>query len=226
VVAPSEFLTPAGTEAERTRRSYDRVATRYAREIADELRYKPLDRGLLDAFAASVSGGVVADVGCGPGHVADYLSARGIRVVGLDLSPAMCAAARDVTSVPMYAADMTALPLRTASLSGLLSMYAVIHLSRTGRIAAYREFARVLRTGGDLLLAFHTSDAQAAMGEDMSISDWWGQPVALTFRFLDPSEEIAALREAGFALEARMDREPYPDVEHPSRRSYLLARRR
>ena len=33
VVAPSELLTPAGTEAVWTRRSYDRVATRYAREI-------------------------------------------------------------------------------------------------------------------------------------------------------------------------------------------------
>jgi len=34
-----------------TRASYDRVAERYAAEIGDELRGKPLDRALLDGFA-------------------------------------------------------------------------------------------------------------------------------------------------------------------------------
>jgi len=28
----------------------------------------------------------------------------------------------------------------------------------------------------------------------------------------------------GFAIVARLDRQPYPDVEHPSERVYLLAR--
>lgn len=34
--------------------SYDRVAGEYARHIFDELQHKPLDRELLDRFAASV----------------------------------------------------------------------------------------------------------------------------------------------------------------------------
>lgn len=36
----------------------------------------------------------------------------------------------------------------------------------------------------------------------------------------------AALEAAGFSIEAQLEREPYPDVEYPSRRAYLLARRR
>ena len=65
----------------------------YAAEIAGELTHKPLDRGLLDAVAELAGGGPVADVGCGPGHVAAYLAGRGARTVGLDLSPGMCAVA-------------------------------------------------------------------------------------------------------------------------------------
>ena len=61
--------------------SYDRVADEYVRRIADELRDKPLDRELLDRFAASVgSGGPACDMGCGPGHVARYLRERGATV--------------------------------------------------------------------------------------------------------------------------------------------------
>lgn len=97
------------SDASRTRRSYDLVAGRYAAELGDELRHKPLDRALLDAFAEVVTGGPVADLGCGPGHVARYLADRGVPVVGMDLSPAMCAAALK-SGIPASAADLTALP--------------------------------------------------------------------------------------------------------------------
>jgi hypothetical protein len=32
------------------------------------------------------------------------------------------------------------------------------------------------------------------------------------------------LREAGFEIEETIEREPYPDVEHQSRRCYIFAR--
>lgn len=56
-------------EANRTRRSYETVAHAYAAEIADELAGKPLDRGLLDSLAELAAGGIIGDIGCGPGHV-------------------------------------------------------------------------------------------------------------------------------------------------------------
>ncbi|MEV5837043.1 class I SAM-dependent methyltransferase [Nocardia sp. NPDC052112] len=207
-----------------TRHSYDRVADRYADELGDELRGKPLDRGLLEVFAELAGGGVVADVGCGPGHVAAYLAARGVRMIGMDLSPAMCGVAR--TSVAVGAADMTALPVRAQSLVGLVCLYAVIHLDRQQRAAAYAEFARVLRPGGHALIAFHTSDTDFPVGAAKTLTDWWGHQVDLTFRYLDPSAESEALATAGLVPVARLDRAPHPDIEHPSRRSYLLVRRR
>src|SRR5690242_6976849 len=75
--------------------SYDAVAEEYARRIFDELQHKPLDRQLLDRFADEVQATTpVGDLGCGPGHVARYLHERGVRVIGIDLSPGMIEQAR------------------------------------------------------------------------------------------------------------------------------------
>jgi SAM-dependent methyltransferase len=208
-----------------TRRSYDAVADRYAAEIGDELRGKPLDRALLDGFAELTAGGTVLDVGCGPGHVTAYLAGRAGTIAGVDLSPAMTAVARAATALPYAAGDMTALPVRSRSVAGVLCLYAVIHLDGPGRAAAYAEFARVLRPGGHALIGFHTSDADIAAGQARTLTDWWDQPVELTFHFLDPAAETAALTRAGLDLVARLDRAPQAGVEHPSQRSYLLVRR-
>jgi hypothetical protein len=78
---------------------------------------------------------------------------------------------------------------------------------------------RVLRPGGYLLLGFHLGD------EDRHLDEWWDQSVAIDFYFYRTDEIAARLTDAGFAVEERLEREPYPDVEHPSRRAYLLARR-
>ena len=51
--------------------SYDQVAEEYVERIFHELEHKPLDRELLDRFAANVRDlGPVCDMGCGPGHIA------------------------------------------------------------------------------------------------------------------------------------------------------------
>ncbi|MDX8035824.1 class I SAM-dependent methyltransferase [Lentzea sp. BCCO 10_0856] len=201
-----------------TRRSYDRVAARYASELSGELAGKPLDRALL-GVVAELADGPVLDVGCGPGHVAAYLADR-VPVVGVDLSPQMCAHA----SVPVCAGDMTALPFRSHSVSALVCLYAVIHLDVAGRAAAYAEFARVLRPGGHALVAFHVRDAETEAGQAKTLTEWWGNEVDLTFRFLDPGVETQALAEAGLTVTARLDRVPDPRAEHPSDRCYLLAR--
>ncbi|SES03718.1 Methyltransferase domain-containing protein [Lentzea xinjiangensis] len=201
-----------------TRRSYDLVAARYAAELSGELTGKPLDRALLDVVV-DLADGQVLDVGCGPGHVAAHLADR-VPVVGVDLSPRMCAHAE----VPVCAGDMTALPFRSHSMSAIICLYAVIHLDTGQRAAAYGEFARVLRPGGHALVAFHVRDAETPAGRERTLTQWWGNEVELTFRFLDPGAETRAMAEAGLVVTARLDRAPDPAVEHPSDRCYLLAR--
>ncbi len=204
-----------------TRRSYDRVAARYAAETVDGLAGKPLDRALLNAFAEQVSG-LVLDIGGGPGHVASYLAQRGASVISTDLSPAMCELARQA-GLPSVVADMRALPFGSDVAGGIVCFYAVMHLDTAERAVAYASFRRALRPGGLGLVAFHVRDAETPMGSESTRSSWWDEPVELTFRFLDPSAEAEALIAAGFELVARLDRAPGPE-EHASDRSYLLVR--
>lgn len=203
-----------------SRCSYDTVAGYYDAAIGDELAAKPIDRALLAALAEHCRGGLVADIGSGPGQVAAHLAAAGTRVVGIDLSPGMCAAARR-RAVPAAAGDLVAVPLASGCLTGLVCWYALIHLDADERMVAYQEMARLLRAGGWALIAFHTADADAQPGDARHLDTWFDQPVDLTFRFLDPDTEIATAHQAGLHLAARLDRQPVPG-EHPSARTYLL----
>ena len=101
---------------------------------------------------------------------------------------------------------------------GIVAFYAIVHLSPDEVSRALREFHHVLRPGGLLLLGFHVGGAVVHRDE------LWGEPVTLDFRFFETAEIEHRLVDAGFAVEARIERQPYPDAEYPSRRAYLLAR--
>jgi ubiquinone/menaquinone biosynthesis C-methylase UbiE len=204
------------------RESYDRVADEYARRIFGELQHKPLDRKLLNRFAAEVAGsGGVCDMGCGPGHVARYLHNAGTTVFGLDLSPQMLEQARKLNpDISFREGNMLALDLQDGTLAGIAAFYAIVNIPQPSLPVVFREMERVLQPGGLLLLAFHTGDE--ALHED----ELWGRPISMDF-FLYPTSAIRHHLEAvGLAVEEIIEREPYsPDVEYQSRRAYIFARK-
>jgi SAM-dependent methyltransferase len=202
------------------RNAYDVVADEYVRRIFDELQYKPLDRQLLDRFAASVREvGTACDMGCGPGHVARYLHQQGVRVCGVDLSPAMVERARRLTpGVEFREGDMMALDAADGTWAGIVAFYSIIHIPRADMTRTLEELRRVLRPGGVLLLAFHIGD------NTVHLDEWWGQSVSVDFFFFRSDEVSSYLRAAGFEIEEIIERAPYPDVEHQSRRAYIFAR--
>ena len=202
--------------------SYDRVAGPYAEQISDELSGKPLDRQLLDRLAESVGGiGPICDLGCGPGQVARYLHAQGVEVCGVDLSAGMVKQARRLNpGIPFMQGDMLALDIADETWGGIAAFYSLIHVPRAELGQAAREMYRVLRPSGLSLVAFHIGD------ETKHLEDWFGEPVSVDFFFFRPQEIKERLSGAGFVIEDVIEREPYPDVEYPSRRAYVYARKR
>lgn len=204
-------------EEDATRASYSRVAAEYARQFADELGHKPLERRLLDDFLAGANGRI-CDLGCGPGQVAAYLHAQGRDVVGVDLADGMVAEARRFhPGVPFVQADMRQLPFADGALAGVVAFYCLIHLPHAEIPAALHEIRRTLRPSGELLVGFHRGD------ETRHFDDLWGQPVNLDFRFFTTQAMTDWLTQAGFAILAVTERAPYPDIEVQTERVYIRA---
>jgi SAM-dependent methyltransferase len=207
---------------EQVRAFYDAISAEYAEHFADELRGKPLDRALLERFAASVRGaGPVYDLGCGPGgQTTAFLHALGVYVRGMDLSPAAVAeAGRRHPDIVFQAGDMLALPLADGAVAGIVAFYAIVHFSPSQLRTALREMHRVMRPGAPLLLSFHVGV------QVVHVDEMFGRRASVDFIFHPVEDVEAALRDAGLDEVETIVRDPYPEVEHPSRRAYVFARK-
>ena len=208
-------------QLENLQASYDRVAEEYAHRLFDELQYKPLDRQMLDRLADSIpAGGIICDMGCGPGQVARYLRDRGAQVIGVDLSAHMIEQARQLNpDIEFKQGNLLALDVADEAWAGIAAFYSIIHVPREEVMTTLHDLKRVLQPGGLLLLAFHLGT------EVLHLEEWWGQPVSADFVYFQAPEMQAYLQAAGFQIEELIERPPYPDVEHPSHRAYILARK-
>jgi SAM-dependent methyltransferase len=203
------------------RRSYDAVAEKYAAGFRDELSHKPLDRALLACLIEQAEPGApIADLGCGPGHVAAWLAGHGAAAVGIDLSAAMVAVGRrDYPGVEFREGDLLDLPAADGEFGAAVAFYSIIHLEPPELSRAFEEIRRVLRPSGLALVSFHVGT------EVRHLTQWWDVEVDVDFRFLEVASVAETMQREGFAVEAQIERGNYPG-EVETRRAYLLARPR
>ena len=108
--------------------------------------------------AAGLRGGErVLDAGCGAGHTALAFAAGAAEVIAVDLTEAMLAqgrklaATRGLSNISFKRGDVEKLPFADSSFDIVTSRYSAHHYPHPH--TALREFARVLKPGGMLLLA-------------------------------------------------------------------------
>jgi SAM-dependent methyltransferase len=194
-----------------TRRSYDTDASGYADKVRGLLDGSPFLRASLTAFAELVhdaGGGPVADVGCGPGYVTRHLNDLGVDAFGIDLSSEMIAIARrDHPDLRFEVGTMTALDLADNSVSGVLAFWSVIHVPDDEVPGVFKQFRRVLRPGGPLLVGFHVGDETRHTTEGYS-----GRRIDVESHRRRPDQVARWLRGAGFTIEAELVMRPDEEV--------------
>ncbi|GGK57624.1 class I SAM-dependent methyltransferase [Haloarcula sebkhae] len=130
------------------RRAWDSVSETYAERRDPTGSDAALLDDLLERLAEAPT---VLDVGCGDG--ARTLANLPSNSVGLDFSRAgLNLAAETVPESRLVQGDVTALPIATDSVDAITAYHAVFHVPRDQHPAVYREFARVLRPGGTVLM--------------------------------------------------------------------------
>jgi demethylmenaquinone methyltransferase / 2-methoxy-6-polyprenyl-1,4-benzoquinol methylase len=141
---------PTGeAKARAVRQMFDAIAARY--ELVNGIVSFGMDRGWRRHCVNSLAlpaGSLVLDVACGTGDLCRELAARGIRPVGVDLSPGMLSHA--VAPAPLVLADALAAPFQSGSFDGAVSGFALRNVTDLG--ALFAELARVTRPGGRMSL--------------------------------------------------------------------------
>jgi ubiquinone/menaquinone biosynthesis C-methylase UbiE len=198
---------------------YDAVVDHYVEAFGADLAHLPLDREVLDAALAAAGPGRVVDVGCGPGVAALHYGRRAPRVVGVDISAGMLAAARRRSpGLQPVLGDLRGLPLRPASAGLVTAWYCLQHVHRSQLATVFTEIARVLVPGGVLALAAHLGEG------DVTIDEFLGRPLGepIGGTFPERGALLDLLASAGFGVVLERSRGPLPH-EHDSERLYVLA---
>lgn len=149
--------------------AYDVMARLYAELFLDNLDGDTNALGWLATFAelAKARPGPVVDMGCGPGHVADHLTALGLTVVALDRSQGQLHEARQAfPHLSLLIGDLGRLGVPGQVLGGILSRYSIIHHQPAAHAhrSVFAEWRRVLMPGAPLLLSFFGSRSATAHG--------------------------------------------------------------
>lgn len=105
--------------------------------------------GPLGQFLKEISGGVVLDVGCGPGNILPQLGRQATLAIGIDASEVSLRLARDRPEglpVRVLLADAHQLPFADASADAVLASGSLHHTGYAAK--GFAELYRVLAPGG------------------------------------------------------------------------------
>jgi SAM-dependent methyltransferase len=174
-----------------------------AREHVDLCDYETTLHVFLDELPRDAP---VLDAGCGLARWVIYLRQRGFQVLGVDYAHGALKQARDeYGALPLFTADTTRLPVRDATLGGVISLGVVEH-TESGPVPALRELFRVLRPGGVALVSvpYDNPWRRVLLNHLRRFRDWQKRRAGMKLDFgeyrFNARELRGFLQEAGFEV--------------------------
>ena len=207
---------------ERVRTSYAAVAGAYADHLVDELDQLPFESWLLRRVVELAGDHPVVEVGCGPGHVTEFLAQSGAKATGMDLTPAMVEEARRRFPEGNYVVgDLRSLirPVDDAGWGAVLAWYSLIHLAPSELPEAVAALTRPLLPGGRLVVAVHAGTGTR------HVDSWLDVEVDVTLVLHDPTRVRTVAEAAGLVDLEWYHRGPFVSRGETTERFYLLARK-
>lgn len=197
--------------------AYNQAAEAYAELCFYELYNKPLDKKLYDLFFDRVvNKGKALEIGCGPGEIANYLKMKGLDITGIDISEKMIEiATRLNTHIDFRVGDVFNLDYKSNSIAGIVAPYLIVNFKPEDLPAAFSEMVRVLVTGGQLLIAFHSGN------QELEIHDFFVKGNTIPYTYFDSNHVIDMIKNAGFAIIEHINRMPYEG--EVTNRTYIFA---
>jgi ubiquinone/menaquinone biosynthesis C-methylase UbiE len=164
------------------------------------------EESVVHEILGSLPPGTALDAACGTGRYAEYLATQGHRVIGVDSSPDMLDHARTrVPQAEFRQGDLHELPLPDDHVDIVVCALALTHLPDLR--PAMTEFARVLRSGGHLVI-FDVHHELVSLGSVPRVRSAGGEPGLLPAYRHRASDYLNAALPLG--LQLRRCDEPRP----------------
>ena len=127
-----------------------------------------IEKFLLDAYAPVPEGGLLVDVGCGPGRLARYLTDRStLRYVGTDVVPEVLSIARKECQRPDWSfldVNEFKIPVDDGAADTVAIFSVLTNILPEQAYLLVREAFRALRSGGKFLLTYLDIQCAAHQG--------------------------------------------------------------
>src|SRR3989344_7352971 len=149
-------------------------------------------------FAKLVGKGAkVLDLGCASGYQSQLLKDLGLKVVGLDLSPKMIAAAKKlVPKAKFLVGDMTEMDFADRSFDGVYARASLLHIPKNLIPKVLTSVNIILKNGGHFYLALKEGNGEGEIEDNRH-----GIKVHRFFSFFRKQEIIDLLEDTGFRVE-------------------------
>lgn len=172
--------------------TYNKIARRYTELIFDDKSDLPyVDK----FFAHLLKNAKILDAGCGPGQLLKYILSKGYEAEGVDLSEEMIKTANEkVPEGKFMLMDMRRLSYPDELFDGVISAYSLIHIPSAEVPDTLKEFNRVLKPHGFLLIMAQKGDADKIVSEPLDENE------KIFINFFTREKLLTLLNEEGFEI--------------------------